>query len=170
MSSSADAWPPLPFAALGPTAETLQLWTQIVGKVRLARTPWVNHSWHVTLYVSARGLTTSLIPNGATGLELEFDFVAHVLAVRTTDGGERRIALQSGDLAELLSRRAGRAGGARRAHRDRCDGPTRCPPPRRSPTTTRRASTTRRSPMPSGARWSRPSAFSTASARASSAR
>ena len=64
MPTPADAWPALPFEALGPTAETLQLWTQIVGKVRLAHTPWVNHSWHVTLYVSARGLTTSLIPNG----------------------------------------------------------------------------------------------------------
>ncbi len=96
MPSSADAWPALPFEALGPTAETLQLWTQIVGKVRLARTPWVNHSWHVTLYVSARGLTTSLIPNGPAGLELEFDFVSHALAIRTTDGGERRIALRSG--------------------------------------------------------------------------
>ena len=97
--STNSAWPELPFAALGPTAETLVLWTQIVGKVRLARTPWVNHSWHVTLYVSARGLTTSLIPNGATALELEFDFVDHVLAIRVTDGGERRLALKSGDIA-----------------------------------------------------------------------
>lgn len=99
MPSPADAWPALPFAALGPTAETLQLWTQIVGKVRLARTPWVNHSWHVTLYVSARGLTTSLIPNGAAALDLEFDFIDHVLAIRTTDGGARRIPLKSGDVA-----------------------------------------------------------------------
>ena len=99
MPSPTDAWPALPFAALGPTAETLLLWTQVVGKVRLARTPWLNHSWHVTLYVSARGLTTSLIPNGATGLELAFDFVSHALVVRTTDGGERRIALRSGDIA-----------------------------------------------------------------------
>ena len=101
MTSPADAWPALPFEALGPTAETLQLWTQIVGKVRLARTPWINHSWHVTLYVSASGLTTSLIPNGSTALELEFDFVSHALFVRTTDGGERRIALKSGDIASF---------------------------------------------------------------------
>jgi len=98
-SDAPGAWPELPFEALGPTAETLQLWTQVVGKVRLARTPWINHSWHVTLYVSARGLTTSLIPNGAGALELEFDFVSHALVIRTTDGGERRVALQSGDLA-----------------------------------------------------------------------
>ena len=101
MPSPAEAWPALPFEALGPTAETLQLWTQIVGKVRLARTPWLNHSWHVTLYVSARGLTTSLIPNGPAGLELELDFTDHVLAIRTTEGGERRIALKSGDIASF---------------------------------------------------------------------
>lgn len=79
----------------------MQLWTQIVGKVRLARTPWINHSWHVTLYVSARGLTTSLIPNGATSLELEFDFVAHELAIRRTDGQERHIALGMRTVAEF---------------------------------------------------------------------
>jgi len=98
-----QSWPELTWEALGPTAETLLLWTQIVGKVRLARTPWVNHSWHVTLYVSARGLTTSLIPNGAGGLELAFDFIDHVLAIRTTDGGERRIALASGAVADFYA-------------------------------------------------------------------
>jgi len=92
-------WPELDLATLQPTAETLQLLTQIVGKVRLARTTWVNHSWHVTLYVSARGLTTSLIPNGVSGLELEFDFVAHALVIRTTDGAERRVALAPGSVA-----------------------------------------------------------------------
>jgi hypothetical protein len=94
-----NAWPKLEFATLRPTADTLQLFTQIVGKVRLARTPWINHSWNVTLYVSSRGLTTSLIPNGATGLELEFDFIAGALVLRTTDGGERRVALAPGSVA-----------------------------------------------------------------------
>ncbi|HEX3406583.1 MAG TPA: DUF5996 family protein, partial [Caulobacteraceae bacterium] len=103
MPSPADAWPALPFDKLGPTAQTLQLWTQVVGKVRLARTPWLNHSWHVTLYVSARGLSTSLIPNGTAALALEFDFVSHALVVRTTDGGERRIALRSGALADFYA-------------------------------------------------------------------
>jgi len=97
-------WPKLDFQALQPTAETLRLMTQIVGKVRLARTPWVNHSWHVTLYVSARGLTTSLIPNGGSGLELEFDFIAGALAVRTTGGEERRIALGPGSIADFYAR------------------------------------------------------------------
>ena len=77
--------------------------TQVVGKVRLARTRWVNHSWHVTLYVSARGFTTSLIPNGASGLELEFDFIAGALAVRTSAGDERRVALEPGSIANFYA-------------------------------------------------------------------
>lgn len=89
----AGAWPVLPFAELWPTAQTLQLWTQVVGKVRVARTPWLNHSWHTTLYVSARGLTTSMIPHGAVSFEITFDFVAHELVIQVTDGGEARIAL-----------------------------------------------------------------------------
>ncbi len=87
-----------------PTAETLQLWTQIVGKVRLALTPWLNHSWHVTLYVSARGLTTGLIPHGAASFDMEFDFLAHDLVIRATDGGERRIGLAAPTAAEFYAR------------------------------------------------------------------
>ena len=98
-SPATTAWPALPYARLRPTAETLQLWTQIAGKVRLARTPWLNHSWHVTLRVSARGLVTPLIPNGAEALQLEFDFLDHALVLRATDGGERRVALRAGPLA-----------------------------------------------------------------------
>jgi hypothetical protein len=93
------AWPELPYAALKPTLGTLQLWTQVVGKVRLSKTPWVNHSWHVTLYVSARGLTTSLIHHERLGFELEFDLITHALVIRVSDGGERRIALDSRDVA-----------------------------------------------------------------------
>ena len=96
-----SAWPALSFAALQPTMKTLQLWTQVVGKVRLARTPWLNHAWHVTLYVSARGLTTGLIPHGAKGFELEFDFVAGELVIRVSDGGERRIVLAAGAVADF---------------------------------------------------------------------
>lgn len=95
------AWPALPFAALQPTAETLHLLTQIVGKTRLARTPWVNHSWQVTLYLSARGLTTGLIPHDVVGFEMEFDFIAGALVIRVTDGGERRIPLQPGSVADF---------------------------------------------------------------------
>ena len=73
----------------------------MVGKVRLAKTPWVNHSWHVTLYVSARGLTTSLIPNGGRPFELEFDLLSDALVTRCADGGERRVALRPQSLAEF---------------------------------------------------------------------
>ena len=80
------AWPPLPLADWADTYATLHRWAQIVGKVRLARTPWVNHSWHVPLYVTARGLTTGLIPHDAQSFQVDFDFIDHRLLVRTTDG------------------------------------------------------------------------------------
>jgi hypothetical protein len=99
VSDVSPAWPALPYARLHPTAETLRLWTQIVGKIRLARTPWLNHSWHVTLRVSARGLATPLIPNGAGALQLELDFLDHQLVIRTTEGGERRVPLAPGTIA-----------------------------------------------------------------------
>jgi hypothetical protein len=99
-----SAWPDLSSPALGPTMETLQLWAQIVGKVRLGQAPWVNHAWQVALYVSARGLTTSLIPHGEVSFELEFDLIAEALVVRVTDGGERRIALAPGRVANFYAR------------------------------------------------------------------
>jgi hypothetical protein len=92
-------WPELSHATLRPTTDTLQLWTQIVGKVRLARAPWLNHSWHVPLYVSARGLATSLIPGDDHGLDMEFDFVAQHLVIRVVGGGEKRIPLTAGSVA-----------------------------------------------------------------------
>ena len=100
VSSGAD-WPALSYPSLGPTVGTLQLWTQIAGKVALARTPWVNHSWHVTLRLTARGLATPLIPNGGTAFQLEFDFIDHQLVVRTTEGGERRVAMAPGSIADF---------------------------------------------------------------------
>ena len=87
-----SAWPSLPVAEWQPTRDTLQLWTQVVGKVRLQNTPPVNHWWHTTLYVNAPGLTTSLIPYGdGRGFEMEFDFSSHVLRILVTDGSERVI-------------------------------------------------------------------------------
>ena len=94
-----DAWPELSYARLQPTAGTLHLWTQVVGKVAVARLPWLNHSWHVALHITARGLVTPLIPCGAMALQLEFDFLAHELVVRTTEGRERRIPLTAGPVA-----------------------------------------------------------------------
>lgn len=99
-----DAWPELPFQALRPTMDTLQLWSQIVGKVRLARAPWLNHSWHATLYVSARGLTTGLIPADGDALELEFDFQRQALVLRTASGGERLVSLKPGQVAVFHAR------------------------------------------------------------------
>ena len=98
--SGAD-WPALSYASLGPTIETLQLWTQIAGKVALARTPWINHSWHVTLRLSARGLATPLISGGGPAFQLEFDFIDQQLVVRTTDGGDRRVPLSAGSIADF---------------------------------------------------------------------
>ena len=81
-----DAWPELPYEAWRETLATLHLWTQIVGKVRLALSPWLNHSWHATLYPTARGLSTGLIPHGRRGFSLEFDFVRHLLLASVVDG------------------------------------------------------------------------------------
>jgi hypothetical protein len=97
--SSLAAWPDLPYDRLRPTMDTLQLWMQVVGKVRLARTPWLNHAWHTPLYVSARGFTTSLIPGLDASLELEFDMLGQALVIRSSDGGEQRVALTAGAVA-----------------------------------------------------------------------
>jgi hypothetical protein len=92
-------WPELPTASWRATSETLQLWTQIVGKIRLARSPWLNHSWHVTLYVTARGLTTSPIPDGNHSFQIDFDFIDHVLRIATSDGATRQFALAGKSVA-----------------------------------------------------------------------
>ena len=84
-------WPELPLSAWKDTYATLHLWTQIVGRIRLAQTPWLNQSWHVVLYATPRGLTTSLIPYGDRDFQLEFDFLNHVLRVSTSDGQQKEI-------------------------------------------------------------------------------
>jgi hypothetical protein len=96
-----ERWPELPFAAWKDTCATLHLWTQIVGKTRLALTPWLNHSWHVTLYVTARGLTTSLISGKDFDFEIVFDFVDHALVIRTSDGRSQSIALKPMSVADF---------------------------------------------------------------------
>lgn len=97
-----ETWPALPYAAWKDTCTTLQLWTQIVGKVRLAQTPWLNHSWQTPLYVSPRGLTTGLIACGARALDLEFDFVDQLLRVRT-DGTGASIPLHPMPVADFYA-------------------------------------------------------------------
>jgi hypothetical protein len=94
-------WPPLPYDAWKDTCSHLHLMTQIVGKVRLAQTPWVNHSWHVALYVTARGLTTGAIPHGDRIFDIAFDFIAHELHIRTSNGGERVLKLQPQSVASF---------------------------------------------------------------------
>ena len=98
-----NGWPELSYPVWRETAATLQLWTQIVGKVRLALTPWLNHGWHVPLYVSARGLSTSPVPVGREILEIEFDFIAHRLLVRTSRGDERTLPLRQQSVAEFYA-------------------------------------------------------------------
>jgi hypothetical protein len=93
MASNSGAWPDIPLPTWQDTFSTLHLWTQIVGKVRLSRTPWLNHSWHATFYVTSRGLTTSPIPYGTKTFELEFDFISHHLVIRTSDGRGDEIPL-----------------------------------------------------------------------------
>ena len=103
MSADPDRWPALPYAAWADTAATLQLWTQIVGKIRLALTPWLNHSWHVTLYVTARGLSTGPIPYDARTLQIDFDFIDHVLWLRVSDGQFHQIMLKPTPVAEFYA-------------------------------------------------------------------
>lgn len=93
--STGDEWPELPLSRWSETATTLHLWTQIIGKVRLVCTPWTNHSWHVPLYVTARGLTTSPIPHPEKTFEAEFDFVSHEIVIRAVDGSSGSISLES---------------------------------------------------------------------------
>ncbi|HEU5409471.1 MAG TPA: DUF5996 family protein [Candidatus Acidoferrales bacterium] len=100
-SAEDHAWPPLPLAEWEPTRATLHMWTQIVGKVRLALAPRVNHWWSVVLYVNSRGLTTSAIPCGERALEIQFDFLKHVLEIKVSDGSMRTLALAPRTVADF---------------------------------------------------------------------
>jgi hypothetical protein len=100
----AELWPSLPFEEWAETAATLHMWTQIVGKVRLALTPWTNHSWHVTLYVTSRGLTTSPIPHGSQTFDITFDFIEHDLRIEKSDGTSRVVKLRPQPVAEFYEK------------------------------------------------------------------
>jgi hypothetical protein len=104
MNDAAGIWPALSYPAWRDTAATLQLWTQIVGKVRLVLSPWINHGWQVPLYVTARGLTTSSIPVGNEILDIEFDFLRHQLIARISRGEERTLALEPQSVADFYRR------------------------------------------------------------------
>jgi hypothetical protein len=91
---SGTVWPALPQAEWSETCATLQLWMQIVGKVRLALTPRINHTWNVTLYPTVCGLTTSPMPHSEQMLQIDFDFIDHVLLLRTDEGKRKTLALE----------------------------------------------------------------------------
>jgi hypothetical protein len=116
---AADAWPAIPLDAWKETHDALHMRLQIAGKVRLAFSPWLNHSWHATHYVTPRGLSTSSIPYGDRIFEIAFDFIDHVLHVHVSDGGSATIALQSESVASFhdrLMRELGRVGIRARIH------------------------------------------------------
>jgi hypothetical protein len=94
-------WPPLRYDEWRDTQATLHLWTQIVGKIRLVQTPWVNHSWHVALYLSGRGLTTSPIPYQGRTFEIEFDFLDHQLRITTLEGRTETLKLAPRTVADF---------------------------------------------------------------------
>jgi hypothetical protein len=97
-------WPSLPLEAWRETYRALHLWTQIVGKIRLTQSPWVNHSWHTTLYVTARGLTTSVIPYDSKTFHIDFDFLEHRLWVHSSDGRSVSLALEPQSVATFYRR------------------------------------------------------------------
>ncbi|HUI60363.1 MAG TPA: DUF5996 family protein [Steroidobacteraceae bacterium] len=100
-NAPAPIWPELPYTQWRDTCATLHLWTQIAGKIRLERTPWLNHSWHVPLYVTPRGLTTGPIPDAGRAFELHFDFNQQQLEIAVSDGARRRIALEPRSIADF---------------------------------------------------------------------
>jgi len=102
--SHLEPWPSLPLEAWADTYATLHLWIQIAGKVRLSQSPWLNHTWHSTLYVTARGLTTSPIPHGLRTFQIDFDFLAHRLTVQSSDGGSGGFALEPQSVAAFYTR------------------------------------------------------------------
>jgi hypothetical protein len=103
MAANEDRWPELAADAWRDTRDTLHLWMQVVGKIRLALTPWQNHSWHVPLYVTARGLTTSPIPERDRSFQIDVDFIDHVVWVRTSDGYYRQVMLRPMPVSEFYA-------------------------------------------------------------------
>ena len=103
--ATTEAWPALPFDDWKDTYATLHRWTQIVGKIRLKLMPWINHSWHVTLYLTPRGLSTGPMPVGAKSLQIDFDFVVHELCIFTSDNERRTFPLMllGRGLSEVMS-------------------------------------------------------------------
>jgi hypothetical protein len=102
-STEAAGWPALPYTEWTDTIETLHMWSQIVGKIRMELSPWFNHSWSVPLYVTPRGLTTSPIPYGGGLFQIDFDFVSHTLPIVTSDGQVQTVVLRPFTVAEFYA-------------------------------------------------------------------
>jgi len=100
-AGSLEPWPSLPLDAWRDTYATLHRWTQVVGKIRLARMPWINRSWHVALYVTARELTTSPMPCGTRTVQIDVDFIDHRLIIQADDGAVRSGELRPRSVADF---------------------------------------------------------------------
>lgn len=98
-----DPWPNLPWGDWQDTCATLHLWTQIAGKIRLVQTPWINHSWHVALYLTAQGLTTSPIAHGSRTFQMDFDFIRHQLLIHTSEGSGATLELGPRSVADFYT-------------------------------------------------------------------
>jgi hypothetical protein len=98
-----ERWPALPYAEWSQTLETLHLWTQIVGKIRLRQTPWINHSWHVSLYVTPTGLTTGSVPYDRGLFQIDFDFLIHQLTIKTSTDKRVNIGLYPRSVASFYT-------------------------------------------------------------------
>ena len=107
-AASAEPWPALPLDTWRDSCATLHLWTQVIGKIRLARAPMINHWWQVPLYITCRGLTTSPIPDGARTFQIDFDFVDHRLTIQTSDGATESFPLRPRSVADLYGEVMGR--------------------------------------------------------------
>ena len=104
MSTTAKQWPALPYDEWRETCSALHLWSQIAGKYRLAHAPWVNHSWHATLYVTPRGLTTGLVPDAERSISLDFDFCEHRFVARAGGGEVEGFSLEAMTVADFFGR------------------------------------------------------------------
>ena len=100
----AEFWPSLPLEDWADTCATLHMWIQIVGKIRLVQSAWINHSWHATLYVTATGLTTSPVPHGLRTFQIDFDFIRHQLTITSSDGRMAGFALEPQSVAAFHRR------------------------------------------------------------------
>ncbi len=97
-------WPDIPYSRWRPTGASVHMWLQIIGKFRLAQTPWINHSWQATLYVTSRGLTTGLVPGAVHNYAVDLDFISHELVARSTSGKTEKMALEELSVAQFHQR------------------------------------------------------------------